>query len=247
MKSNALIKFYDQYHQQNQNYSGVIGDGNFTYFYIIRFLQKACKKQFAHKRVLDVGCGVGSLSFYLASKRAEVMGVDISRRAIDIARQAKKQNGLDKQVEFHQGKIEKITGKFDIVVCSEVIEHIEDDKRFLSELKKRLKKNGLLVLTTPSKENCLFKSGYYQKFDQQVGHLRRYTKKSLTALFEKEKLNVIQLIEVEGPLRNILFTSKLGFVIKFIKGPLVPIFHWFDRISGLMFGFSDLQIVARKR
>lgn len=248
--------FYDQYHQKNDKFSRVIGDTNATYFYIQQTLRQACELLTKNKsqnnnwtsiNVLDVGCGVGALSLYLASKGATVTGIDISPRAIAIASNAARQTALTAKVQFKTGTLSLAKkGTYDLVLCSEVIEHIANDHTFLTRLASQLKPGGILMLTTPSSDNLLYNLGYYDSFDHQVGHERRYTARSLLQLLATTELQPILLRQVEGPLRNILFTSKLGMLVKFIRGPLVPFFHWFDQLSTYLFGAADLQLLAQK-
>lgn len=239
-----LTAFYDRYHQKNHHFSGVIRQGNFTYWYTLNLLHAALPSGFKRKRVLDVGCGVGAVAMYLAAQGADVTGVDVSGRAIQIARKAKQRNNL-KNIEFIEGEVKIFDKRFDVVTCFEVLEHVADEKKFLRTIKKNLKPNGVLVLSTPSLSNILYRLGFYKKFDAEVGHLRRYSEVSLRHLLEKQGLQVLYLRSVEGPLRNILFTTRLGFLIKGIRGPLVPLFHWFDEVSGKVFGFSDIQVVVK--
>lgn len=196
--------------------------------------------------LLDIGCGVGTLTFYLARYVRFAVGVDISSRAIEICKHAQNEFYLQNTV-FKQGVLKKGKDLFDFILCSEVIEHVEDDNKFLYTLRSNLKNNGILFLTTPSKENLLYKLGFYKGFDKEVGHFRRYKKAKLVSQLKESGFDIILCKSVEGPLRNILFTTRLGYLIKFIRGPLVSIFHFFDHISGLVFGFSDIQIVAVKK
>ncbi len=250
----SKTRFYDRYHLQNKGYKQVIGRHNFTYFYILRFLHLADilplplpTKNVPRLKVLDVGCGVGTLATFLATEGAEVTGLDVSPRAIALANKAKKELQLDR-VSFTQGELKKGRGQYDVVLCTEVIEHIPDDLAFLSLLASHLKPGGKLILTTPSSTNWLYKMGFYVSFDKRVGHLRRYTEAELMLLFRKTKLFSVRKVQpVEGPLRNILFTTKLGFLIKGIRGPLVPFFHWLDELSASIGGATDIQVLAVKR
>ena len=243
---NAKVRFYDTYHQKNNKYHSVIRRNNFTYFYILQFLHSHDINRFGTMRkVLDIGCGVGTMSLYLASLGAEVTGIDISERAISLSKDAQKSLGI-KNVSFHHGDITAARGIFDLVICLEVIEHIEDDGKMLDEIRSHLKKGGRLFLSTPSRENVLYTLGFYKKFDTEVGHCRRYTMDELHTLVSHHGFQVIAQKKVESPLRNILFTTKLGFLIRFIKGPLIPLFHFFDMLLIPVFGASDLMIMAER-
>lgn len=242
----VLSSFYDRYHQKNDYFAKIIGDNNFTYFYSLQFLRKIFARQFLGKKVLDVGCGVGTLSLYLADKGAKVKGIDISPRAIRIAQRAQQHLGL-KNLQFAVTEIDQGKDQYDVVICSEIIEHVKDDGHFLDLIYSQLNVSGELFLSTPSSQNLLYRVGFYQRFDQEVGHLRRYTGESVKQLLAKHHFQVTAMRSVEGPLRNILFTTPLGFLIRIIKGPLIPFFHYIDGITAWLFGASDIQVIAKKR
>jgi ubiquinone/menaquinone biosynthesis C-methylase UbiE len=99
--------------------------------------------------ILDVGCGDGYYSFLL-SRLGEfnITGVDSDKQALTIA---KRQIGK-KNVQFVVGDVLKLpfkTGSFNKLVCSEVLEHLPDDKKGLQEMYRVLKKNGTLYITVP--------------------------------------------------------------------------------------------------
>lgn len=245
MKPKALISFYNSYHQKNDVYSKPIDDSNFTYFYFIKYFKKHYKGK-KQGSVLDIGCGVGSISFYLASKGMDVVGIDVSTRAIELCKKVAKNIGL-KNVAFKRKTLDSKPEKNDVVVCSEIIEHIKDDAAFAAMLNKKLKKNGYLFLSTPSKANVFYSLGVFAKFDAEVGHVRRYTAETLTTVLEHHGFRIEALYETESMFRNILFTSRLGFLIRFIRGPLVPLFHAIDNLFVKVVGPCNYFMVARKK
>jgi ubiquinone/menaquinone biosynthesis C-methylase UbiE len=109
--------------------------------------------QFNGKRVLDVGCGIGDLSFMLAARGAEVVGVELDeqkvRRATDIACRWNFE-----QLRFVAGDVTKLDqmelGQFDIITCLALLEHIQQDVELLQQLQSLLRPGGLLVLEVPS-------------------------------------------------------------------------------------------------
>lgn len=246
-----ITSFYDGYHKQNKNkyFYKVIGKNNFTYYLIIRLISKAIDLKGSPRTILDLGCGVGSIDFFLAKQGFKVDGVDISKHAISIARKFKKLSNvsnaaffLDDVTTFNNHK------KYDLIICSEVIEHIEDDKKLLKNMYLLLEKEGVGVITTPSLNAPLFKIGLLKKFDRKVGHLRRYSSQSLINRVQKVGFEVVYLQKSEGLLRNTLYTIPyLGFLIKFLKGPLVPIFHLIDSFLVKIFGESNIYIIVKKK
>jgi SAM-dependent methyltransferase len=104
------------------------------------------------KRVLDAGCGVGYGSAFLGESALSVLGVDVSREAIDYA-QARYGSG---NVEFAVGDLEQLArgdAEFDAVVAFEVIEHLPQPERFVAEARRVLKPDGVLVVSTPRSED----------------------------------------------------------------------------------------------
>ncbi len=244
MATAAVQQFYDRYHEKNGQFSTLIQRGNATYWYILQLLHKAVLSDAICGEVLDVGCGVGTLSLYVSQFARSVVGIDVSKRAISLAESARA--ALDiKNVVFKKTELQAETGIFDLIICSEVIEHIPDDKAFLLLLRSNLKTGGYLLLTTPSKQNLLYKLGYYRRFDAEVGHQRRYTKQELLEKLQAAGFEYQLIRTVEGPLRNVLYTSRLGILLHLIRGPVVPVFHWFDVLSARLFGASDIQVIAK--
>lgn len=236
--------FYNLFHHKNKKFNKVIKRPNFTYYYHLEILHHWFKN-FTNLRVLDVGCGVAPISLYLANQQAKVTAIDISTRAIKLAQQAAKDLGLKltlKAEQLHTGQQQN-----DLVICSEVLEHIAHESNFLKKLNSQLKKTGLLYLSVPSDQNCLFKLGLLNKFDQQVGHLRRYNTENIQKLLTKHGFRILTLKKAESPLRNLLFISPLGFLIKFIRGPLIKIFHWLDECLIPLLGYCNIIVIARKK
>lgn len=112
------------------------------------------------KRILDIGCGRGELVFWCAQKGAkEVIGIDYSKEAIELANKAKRHfsKDLQKKVKFEVGDAKKIkfkNGQFDAVILIEVLEHLyqEEQLKVFQEIRKALKDTGFVFIhTAPSK------------------------------------------------------------------------------------------------
>ena len=103
---------------------------------------------------LDVGCGGGILSEKLKRLGANVTGIDASKISIEIAQEHAKKSRLEinykcittsKLLEI---KEQKTLNKFDLVIASEVIEHVNDRMTFLSDISNLCRPGGLIVFTT---------------------------------------------------------------------------------------------------
>lgn len=101
------------------------------------------------KRLLDVGCGGGVLAEQFAAMGFAVTGIDPSAKSIEVARAHAAQNGfkIDYLVGYgNELPLENET--FDIVVCSDVLEHIENWDEVIGEIARVLKHNGIFVYAT---------------------------------------------------------------------------------------------------
>ena len=103
---------------------------------------------------LDIGCGGGILSEKLVRLGAFVTGIDASENSIKVAKEHAKKSRLEinykcittsKLLEI---KEQKDLNKFDLVIASEVIEHVYDRKTFLSDISNLCRPGGLVVFTT---------------------------------------------------------------------------------------------------
>ena len=119
------------------------------------------------KKVLDLASGEGYGSSLLSKEADTVVGVDIDGNAVEHARNKYSTQNL----EFLQGSILEIpiTGnnKFDVIVCFEVIEHVEEHEKLLSEVKRLLKKDGLFIVSSPNKKTYSDEISYNNPFHKK--------------------------------------------------------------------------------
>ncbi len=241
--------FYEKFHRDIRLQKRAISDDNFTYKNIIEVLRKIIP-MLKGKSVLDVGCGVGTIDFYLAKLNFEVFGIDISEKAIEMSILNAKHLGLRGKTKFKSGDFlkESFDKKFDLIICSEVIEHIRNDDDFISKAHNLLKKNGLIFVTTPSNNSWLFKMGFLGNADKKGGHLRRYSMDVLEDKFRKHDFKIIAKKKTDGLLRNLLFSFK-AFDIVNKAANTVPVisktFSFIDRSLIPLFGETDLILVAK--
>ena len=102
-------------------------------------------------RVLDVGGGAGRLASICARAGATVTLLDFSERAMSLARTTATATETDERIVFVVGEAEQMTyGRYDIIVLSEVIEHLANPVNTLSQLSRLLEPNGVFVISCPS-------------------------------------------------------------------------------------------------
>lgn len=241
-------KLYEEFHRVTKHHNKIIDENDFTHGKLIKIVDNYLHNA---KNAVDIGCGTGSMSFYLASKNIEVLGIDISLRAIEScnknAKGFKLLNIKFKHLDLE--KTHKFNKKFDLALCLEVIEHVEDDRALLSMIYSLLNSGAYLILSTPSLNSPLYRLGLLQGFDKRVGHLRRYDQKTLEKILTKENFTIIKLIKTESFLRNSLFVFKLGNLFLRIinrSSYLAKALVYIDEVLAQLFGESDLIVIAKK-
>ena len=106
------------------------------------------------KTVLDIGCGGGLLSEEFAKPGAQVTGIDLSPAAIEAAKKHAAENGLAIDYRLASPTVflkENPDKRFDIIVCAEVLEHVDDLSAFLKDGLAMLKADGQFFFGTINK------------------------------------------------------------------------------------------------
>jgi SAM-dependent methyltransferase len=145
------------------------------------FLRSAVR---SGERALDLGCGDGTFTAELARAGADAIGVDVAQAAV--RRAAARYRSLAFRLIEIEGPLPFEDGSFDLVWCSEVIEHIADTARWLSEVRRVLAPGGRLLLTTPNHGRMRLALGGIERFSEPLGdHLHLYSRRSLESLLNE--------------------------------------------------------------
>lgn len=102
-----------------------------------------------YKKVLDVGCGTGLFAYKVAKRGANVLGIDFSDEAIDIAQKKYKLSNL----HFERIDATDIQGKYDIIVSIGTLEHMDNPLKILKVFKNHLRPHGRIIITSPNWTN----------------------------------------------------------------------------------------------
>jgi SAM-dependent methyltransferase len=153
----------------------------------------------AGDRVLDLGSGAGTFTQVAAAAgTADVIGVEVADAAVARAQAA--HPDLDfRRVQF-DGPLPFDDASFDLVWCSEVIEHVADTAAWLSEVRRVLAPDGRLLLTTPAHGRLrLLLYGIERYSDPQGDHLHLYTARSLRSLLDEFGFTDPRVWAASGP------------------------------------------------
>ena len=153
-----------------------------------------------NSKILDVGCGEGSLLKTLLKnhRKARAMGIDISKKAIEIAKNHLP-NEYFKVCDISTSIIDK---EFDLIVSSDVLEHIIDDDMAIKNMGKMLKKDGRLIIVTLQ--------GQMRPFETKVGHVRNYMPGELEQKIKDSGLEIEQVINWGWPFYSPLYRDLLN-------------------------------------
>jgi len=136
-------------------------------------------------KILEVGSGMGYLTYSLRKEGYNAIGLDISANAIQLAKESFGEFYICSDIFDYSLNNEN---KYNVVVLTEVIEHVDEPFVFLSALFKLLKSGGRIVVTTPNKS--LYPKNTIWASDLPPVHLWWLSEKSLTYLADKLKMNI---------------------------------------------------------
>ncbi len=181
--------------------------------------------------VLDAACGAGYGSFYLAEKARIVVGIDKSKIGIGYCKKNyKADNLMFVQMDCLEMAFRNHT--FNFVFSLETIEHVTDDRMFLSEMCRVLKKEGAFIISTPHGKKGVKPT--------TPSHFREYTPEEFRNLLKEYFKDVVlygrrlkpELLRLENNLDAVRKWDKLGFR-KFIPRKIRhSIGNWVARRSG---------------
>jgi SAM-dependent methyltransferase len=133
-------------------------------------------------RALDVGCGTGGVLATLRS-RWQVFGTDVSRMALAHAQR----RGLVGLAGATAERLPFRRGSFALVSALDVVEHADDDRAVLAEMRAVLADDGALLVSVPAFP------ALWSAHDEALGHRRRYTPRTLREAIEGAGFSVVRM------------------------------------------------------
>lgn len=202
------------------------------------FLYLLDGNDFNKQEWLDAGCGTGILARALAARGCRVTGVDASSRMIQEARNSKSDQGHDlvNGPVFEVVKTIESLGfdqsRFDGIVCSSVLEYVEDPNKAIEQFYRVLKPGGVLLVSVPDRTSILRnmqKLAYVAlKWPAYLGFSKHsYTRKTFSSLLHDNGFTVTSSMRFGPYLPNVI--SRVGFCSSMIifratkEGPLLPL------------------------
>ncbi len=242
-KPEAMFSFEDTY-----------GHGKRLHF-IKQSIEDYCQKNNKDKKnikILDIGCGTGiGITFPIASLGYKIIGVDIDKNSIHYANKI----NIYPKADFVAGDLKDLMDltDFDIIICSEVLEHVSNPEDFLMFLTTRIKSDGIIILTVPNGYSWFeFENFCYNKlaikfllkylikfyilpvnknalplitFNKNDKHIQRFSYNSLKDLLAKVELKITQQRKAT------LFGGPVSEALFWWCKPLLKLNNWLGNKS----------------
>ena len=238
---------------------GVVFNGDNAMFDRYQWLKDNLITPKENSNLLDVGCGNGWAIFLAAQKGYKSTGLTWSEeQAKKLKWRSELLNLPVKSVVYDARQLDKfkVEKKFDVIINSENIEHIIDDKKLIKDISNLLNKNGLLYLTTPNLFYSLFfikekPPGIPASGVEDGGHVvRGYTFEKLEKMLEKNGLFTIHKSYIGGPFSRFLLSISRIFPYKIFKVFYIPLSIVFQKIDHVFFKNNvknlSVAIIAKK-
>lgn len=138
--------------------------------------------------VMEFGAGTGNITQFVSRKHL-LTATEIDDELLDkLKKQYLNKKGISViHYDITKNPPKELQNKFNTIYSSNVLEHVEDDREALTNLRKTLIKNGRLILLVPAKKR------FYGRLDKSLGHFRRYEKDELISVIEKSGFEIEKL------------------------------------------------------
>ena len=202
-------------------------------------------KKFIGKKILEVGAGIGSFTKIYVKNNLNVTLSEIDNSNYQTL---KKKFYQQKNVKVENKLIEQFNETFDTILYLSVLEHIEDDKKEISNALDKLEDKGHLIICVPA-HNYM-----YSNFDKEIGHFRRYEMNFFNNLNLKDT-NVRKSFFMDSFGHLIYFLNKLIFSKEvypskfkiFIWDKIfIPITYIVDFLSFYKFGKNIICVIQKE-
>ncbi len=191
-------------------------------------------KPFLGRRVLELGAGIGNMTQHLSRGRRSYMATDLEEEHLGRLRVR-----FQGRPNLESGKVDltlaadfaELRGRFDTVVCLNVVEHVKDDLEALRNIHSALQPGGRAIVLVPQDQ------GVYGTLDEVLGHYRRYSAEQLRERMETAGFRVERVFEFNRVTRpgwwlngRVLKRRSFGRMQLRVFDALVPLWRRLDRV-----------------
>ena len=205
------------------------------------------------RRVLDLGCGLGTYMTAFQRHTPHVFGLDVELERLQTAHS----NGIRGMVDAVGERMPYADDTFDVVFSNEVLEHVTDDRATVAEVVRILRPGGRAVIFVPNRLYFFETHGIYRNGVYEFGnkllvnwlpdrwrnklapHVRAYTERGLRDLFLGTNSRVVRLTQVFAGFDNIV--KRHGAAGRVLRN----IWQGMERTPMRLFGLSHLIVVEK--
>ncbi|MFN3134167.1 MAG: class I SAM-dependent methyltransferase [Candidatus Kryptonium sp.] len=205
-------------------------------------------------KVLDAGCGFGQYSYFIAKKfkNSKVLGIDVNERRINDCSKFSESEKIG-NLKFDVANLEDLnySDEFDLVLAIDVMEHIENDVKVFENFYKAMKKDGLLIVSTPSNLG-----GSDVHADADESFIEEHVRSGYGADEIKSKLEMVGFKDVSlrysyGKWGNLSWKLMIKIPVlllgkSFAFTFLLPLYYFVIFIPGLFLMWVDTKVKNEK-
>jgi len=125
-------------------------------------------------KIIDIGCGLGYLDYLIARQGKDITGVDISLESLNLFKDIAEEYNIK---QIHANLFDINVNEYDLVICQEVLEHIEDYESAIMKMNNFIKHNGFGLFCVPYNENLGAKTIYQpetKEYCHKSGHVHSF-------------------------------------------------------------------------
>lgn len=212
-------------------------------------------KRYIGKRVLDIGSGTGNIINFFINNCERVVATEIFPGELEYIKERFIANNLECKIfDISKGDIEELKNYlFDTITCINVLEHIEDDFKAVSNMKDIIITGGRIIILVPAISKA------YGTMDKACGHFRRYDKGDLEKIADTLRLKVIYnkymnplglipwIIKGKIQKKEATFSDSLDEKSSFIYNIASGILENAEKLIKAPFGISQIVVFEKEQ
>jgi 2-polyprenyl-3-methyl-5-hydroxy-6-metoxy-1,4-benzoquinol methylase len=219
-------------------------------WHVKKAIKKLSLRLAENATVLDGGSGFGQYSWRMSTlnKGWKIKGVDINNEQVGDCNDFFKRTGRSERVTFETGDLTAMneTDRYDFAITVDVMEHIREDELVFRNFCKALKKNGILLISTPSDKggSDMHNDGGSSFIDEHVRY--GYSKEEITEKLTAAGFNKVDVSYTYGKAGNISWVLSMKYPVKMLNASylffiILPFYYLFAFPVSFFLNIIDLK------
>jgi SAM-dependent methyltransferase len=219
-------------------------------WHVNKAIKKTGSRLYENANILDAGSGFGQYSWRMSTryKGWKIKAVDINNEQVEDCNEFFKRTGRSERVTFETGDLTALNeaDKYDFIITVDVMEHIKEDELVFRNFCKALKKNGILLISTPSD-----KGGSNVQHDEERSfideHVRNgYGMEEIIGKLKAAGFNMVDLRYTYGKVGNLSWVLSMKYPVKMVNRSnlffiILPFYYLFAFPVSFFLNIIDLN------